>query len=314
MTIRIDHPKYLEAKRMLEPRFFGMISPSADRYEEAAELFNRTANDFRKQSKLEEAAQCFRDAATAFKMAGSEFEVSVAMTNAANAYRQMASHDANMARQMVDCLENASAILLDMGRFSMAARHKKDIAEAHENILNAPRPAIEAYQKAAEWYRMDNSKHTALSCLAKCATLHATLREFPQSIACFEELIDSHNSDNSGRLTCRQYYTPLVIVMIVEALTNPAKANHDPTEAAREKLDYFNSIDSSFNRTRENQLLNDLLEAIDNRSRDELATAVAEYMRMASLDNWTTDLLLLAKNSLPEDAVGGSKGDFDGIL
>jgi hypothetical protein len=54
--------------------------------------------------------------------------------------------------EAVGCLERAIGMLTDEGRFSMAAKYHKDIAEICENDLSDNKQAAAHYERAAELY------------------------------------------------------------------------------------------------------------------------------------------------------------------
>jgi alpha-soluble NSF attachment protein len=57
----------------------------------------------------------------------------------------------------VHALEQAVTILTERGRFQSAASNQKQIAEIYETDIGDIRKAMEAYDKAAEWYTTEDS-------------------------------------------------------------------------------------------------------------------------------------------------------------
>jgi alpha-soluble NSF attachment protein len=61
------------------------------------------------------------------------------------------------ATDAVGCLERAIAMLTDEGRFSMAAKYHKDVAEIYENDLSDKKQAAAHYERAAELYEGESN-------------------------------------------------------------------------------------------------------------------------------------------------------------
>ncbi|KAK6059558.1 zinc finger, C2H2 type [Cooperia oncophora] len=78
---------------------------------------------------------------------------------AANCYRKLA----------VDCLLKTAEIYTDMGRFNMAAKNHVTIAELFETECPDTEQCIQHYQKAADYYKGEESKSSATKCLIKVA-------------------------------------------------------------------------------------------------------------------------------------------------
>ena len=81
----------------------------------------------------------------------------------------------------VDCLQKTCDIYTDMGRFTMAAKNHTTIAELY--VLSIPKyygfryekdlpdldKCVQHYQKAADYYKGEESKSSATKCLVQVA-------------------------------------------------------------------------------------------------------------------------------------------------
>ncbi len=69
----------------------------------------------------------------------------------------------------MDCLLKTAEIYTDMGRFNMAAKNHVTIAELFETESPDVDQCMVHYQKAADYYKGEESKSSATKCLVKVA-------------------------------------------------------------------------------------------------------------------------------------------------
>lgn len=142
-----------------------LFSSRESRLEEALDLYERAANQYKLQKRWFEAGECFENC--------SKIEEELGSDAAAGHY-----HDASHCFNFVDkkrANENMNKCLKfyeKLGRFQMAGKTQKQMAEEYESELKYDE-AIAAYKRAAEYFSMENqnSKTYEQGCLLKQADL-----------------------------------------------------------------------------------------------------------------------------------------------
>ena len=71
--------------------------------------------------------------------------------------------------------------------------------------------------------------------------------------------------------------------------------------ATNRSLDMYRDLDSSFGGTRENMLLENLVEAIKEGDQEQFADKLFQYDQLSKLDKWKTTLLLRVKGAIEKD-------------
>ena len=94
---------------------------------------------------------------------------------------------------------------LEDGKFSIAARHQKSVAEMYENegdIQNAS----EQYEKAGELYEGENSTSSANQCKLKVAQYSAQLGNYNKAIEIYEKVAISSLDNNLLKWSAKDYF------------------------------------------------------------------------------------------------------------
>jgi alpha-soluble NSF attachment protein len=155
-----------QAEKKLNAGFFSrMFSSKESRLEEALDLYERAANQFKLQKRWLDAGDCYEHC--------SKIEEELGSDAAAGHY-----HDASHCFNFVDkkrANENMNKCLKvyeKLGRFQMAGKTQKQMAEDYEADLKYDE-AIVAYKRAGEYFSMENqnSKTYEQGCLLKQADL-----------------------------------------------------------------------------------------------------------------------------------------------
>jgi alpha-soluble NSF attachment protein len=154
-----------KAEKKLKTGFLGgLFSSKEGRMEEALELYQKAGNIFKLNKKWVEAGECFE------KCGNLEESLKADPTS----HFQDASHCYSFMdkRRSYDVLQKCLKIYQNQGRFQMAGKMEKQIAEDFESELKY-NESIQSYIKAAEYFSMEslNSKSYEQSCLLKVADL-----------------------------------------------------------------------------------------------------------------------------------------------
>lgn len=70
--------------------------------------------------------------------------------------------------------------------------------------------------------------------------------------------------------------------------------------ASHRALESYVELDNTFASTREFQLLNDLVAAVEAGEQEQFSDKLFQYDQMSKLDKWKTTLLLRVKNGIEE--------------
>jgi alpha-soluble NSF attachment protein len=127
------------------------------------------------------AATSFDNAADCFLKYGSKYDAATEYINAANVLRK------SNLNKCVNYTQRAVDLLAEEGRFSIAAKHVKDMAEVCEQENNLDL-AIDNYKRAAEFYEGENSKASANQCQLKVALISAQLERYEQAFEIYESI------------------------------------------------------------------------------------------------------------------------------
>ncbi len=131
--------------------FFG------NKYEDAAELFEKAANNYK-------LAKCWTDAADAYSKLADCYLKSDSKHEAAGAFVEAAKVAAKgNPQQSTELLHKAVNLYTDLGRLNMAARQLKEIAEVNEKA-GQKEEAITFYEKAADLLETEGSTSDATKC------------------------------------------------------------------------------------------------------------------------------------------------------
>jgi len=169
------------------------------------------------------------------------------------------------------------------------------------------------------FFAKDNKKSSAKDSLVKVATLRSTMNggevaaepgQTPQQIEfnniqraaeIFEQIGRESLESKLGSYSAKGYFFQALLCLL--ALGDNV--------AGENKLNEFKNADYTFPTSRECQLIDKLVEALNNSDEEGFSTACQEYDRISPLDPWKTTMLLKVKNQL---SGGGSGGAEEGDL
>lgn len=257
--------------------------------DEAADLYVTAANKYKAAKNFLMAAKAFEAAGNTHEQRGQDgkHEAASQYITASQMYRKAETPD---NPKSVSLLTRAIELFVDLGRFQIAARHEKELAETYEQNAQI-KEAITAYEQAGEWFESEDSKSNATSCKLKVAHFAAQIEEYEKAYKLFEQ-IGAAGVDNSlTRWSVKEYFFKAVLCYL---------ANKDPV-GANSALARFLSMDATFEATREAQFVRNLCTAVDQNDLEAFTNHVVEYDSFKKLDNWTTTILLRIKRSLSEE-------------
>lgn len=155
-------------------------------------------------------------AADFYLLCGSKHEAATCYIDAANCHRKTSAAGA------VQCLSKAVAFYAEEGRWSMAARQQKEIAEIYEKELDLDNaieaygtaynrasrfrsPSSHSYQKAADFYEGENSVQSANQCLLQVGLFSAQKEKYERAIKIFDQLATTCLDNNLTKWNFRDH-------------------------------------------------------------------------------------------------------------
>ncbi|KGO72171.1 Tetratricopeptide-like helical [Penicillium italicum] len=176
------------------------------------------------------------------------------------------------------------------GNLRRAATQQQYLAELYEVELGDMKKALEAYEKAADWFEGDNAEALANKHYLKVADLAALESDYYKAITNYERIGRSSINNHLMKWSVKDYLLKAGICHL---------ATKDLVETNR-ALESYRELDPSFGATREHQLLVDLTQAVEGGDQEGFADKLFQFDQLSKLDKWKTTILLRIKNNIEE--------------
>ena len=130
--------------------------------------------------------------------------VSSYLYNAAFCYRKV------IKNKVLNCLRRSSQILMNLGKFSQAARNIKEMAEIEEENMNVDE-TMALYLEAAEIFESENENPQMINCLQKVAQLKSSrnVAKYEDAVQIYERLAFNSIDNNCLNGKSRNIYFKL---------------------------------------------------------------------------------------------------------
>lgn len=279
-----DNAKALvqQAEKKLKGGFMSFLS-GGPRYDEAMELYQQAANQYKLAKDWQEAANCFTQCAYCARKSGSATDEATNLMEAGNVLKKISTKDA------AESYEKAIAIYNTAGRFGQSAKLLMSIAETFEAEKVTCTEAKEYYKRAAELFDMDDhSKSNFTKCRLKVAEFAAKDGEYNEAIEIFELEAEKALQSTLLQYGAKEHFLRAGILHLVVGDSVTAKM----------AVEKYNGLDPRFQSSREGDLLATLVDAFDERDAEKFVDKLSEYDEVTKLDAWKTDFLLKVKESL----------------
>ncbi|PYH94609.1 vesicular-fusion protein Sec17 [Aspergillus ellipticus CBS 707.79] len=264
---------------------FSFFGGKTEKFENAADLYTQAANAFRVQKQNKESGLAFEKAASIQAQNLNEpDDAANTLTEAFKVYRKSDPEDA--ARVLASAIQH----YVLKGNLRRAATQQQHLAEVYEVELGDTKKALEAYEKAAEWFDSDNAEALANKHYLKAADLAALEGDYYKAIEHYERIGRSSINNNLMKWSVKDYFLKAGICHL---------ATNDLV-AANRALENYRDIDTTFASTREHQLLIDLVQAIEAGDQEAFADKLFQFDQLSKLDKWKTTLLLRIKSNIEE--------------
>ncbi|KYQ96724.1 soluble NSF attachment protein alpha isoform [Tieghemostelium lacteum] len=281
-------------KRTKGGNFLGMLmGGGSSRYEDAASDYTKAANLFKLAKKWDAAGAAFQKASECYLKSGSKHDSASSYVNAAGCYKKGNVSDA------IICLKAAIEYYTDEGRFGIAAKHQKEMAELYESIGDLE-AAMSSYQQAADFYDGENSQTSANQVLLKVAVISTQLERYDKAIEIYEQVAASSVDNNLTQWGCKEYFLRAGLCYLAS----------DDVVSAERSLIRYRDMQASFASSRECRLLDDVIQAVRNSNVEQFTSVVADFNNITALDSMKTTLLLKIKNLITKDTPGHSDSNL----
>lgn len=260
---------------------FGSLFGGSAKLDEAVELYAKAANSFKMAKNWKAAGDAFCKAASLEMKCKSAHLAAGQYADAANCYRKTDPEEA------VKVLLKAIDIYTDMGRFRIAAKHHTTIAEIYEKeSVNIPK-SISHYEKAADYYKGEESLSFTNKCLVKVAQYSAELEQYDKAISIYEKMAQYGMNNHLLRYGAKDYFFRAALCRLcVDA--------QDVSNAVRRYEQMF----PAFTESREFCFIKQLVSTCLDQDTDAFDAAIADFTRYSSLDAWHRTLLQRVRKEL----------------
>ncbi|KAJ6634847.1 Alpha-soluble NSF attachment protein [Pseudolycoriella hygida] len=268
-----------EKKLTQQKGFFGsLFGGGSNRLDEALECYKRAANMFKMAKNWGQAGKAFCEAANLHSKGGSPHDSATSYVDASNCFKKVDPNEA------VSCLLKAIEIYTEMGRFQIAAKHHQSIAEMYENEANDLQRAVQHYEKAADYFRGEESTSSANKCMLKVAQYAAQLEEYDKAIQIYEQVATSCLDSSLLKYSAKEYFFRASLCHLSVDLLN-----------AQHALEKYSEQYPAFQDSREYKLVKNLCEHLEEQNIEGFTDSVKEYDSISRLDQWYTTILLRIK-------------------
>jgi len=282
-----------KGEKSLKKKVVPFISNAQTKYEDAAEYFSKAANLFKMAKKYDEAGKAFMKVAEAQLKLDSKHEAATSYASAATCFKK------NNAADSVECLKKSVELFTGEGRFAIAAKHQKEIAEIYEAELDFEK-ALEAYQTAADFFEGESSTSQANTCLLKVAQFCGQLENFTKAIELYEQVAKASLDNNLLKWGAKDH--------LLRALLCHLAA--EDLVGAQKGLENYKSWDASFASSRECKFVEEIMQAVEKYDVDAFTQAVVDFDSVVKIDNWKTKVLLKVKQGIQSNSNEEKPGDL----
>ncbi|EGG14216.1 soluble NSF attachment protein alpha isoform [Cavenderia fasciculata] len=271
-------------KRIKGSNILSFFGGGSSRFDDSASDFTKAGNLYKMAKKWDQAGCCFQRAAECYLKANSKHDTAQSYVMASNCYKK-----GNVSEAVI-CLKAAIEYYTDEGRFSIAAKHQKEIAEIYEAEGDLDQ-AIASYQIAADFFEGENSTVSSHQCLLKIALFSAQLERYDKAIEIYEHVASASLDNNLTQWGCKEYFLRACLCYLAS----------DDLVSADRALHRYRDMQASFGNSRECRLLEDVIQSCRDNNVENFTNAVADFNSISPLDAWKTSILLKVKQTITRE-------------
>jgi len=251
------------------------------RYEEASELYEQAAMQFKISKEWQEAANCFAQCAHCASVLGSNSDEARFFEEAGGMLKKIST------AQCVEQYEKAIGIHSACGSFQRSGKLLMTVAELYEAENLQGTAAMDYYKRAAEMFELDDHGKSNLSkCMQKVALFAAKAGDLQEAIKIFESEGEKALQNTMLQYSAKEHFLNAGILHLVGG----------DSVTVNIALERYRGLDPRFESSREGALLGSLAEALDAQDVDLFVDALSRYDAVTKLDGWRTQLLVKVKD------------------
>lgn len=257
-----------------------------NKHEDAQELFQQAAIYFKANSRWEDAGNAYLRAQDCAQKLKSPMDCASYFQDAALMFKKVNLYKA------AECMQKALDLWDQNGRSSKSAKLANELADlfaasgTDADIDNA----IEWYDKAADYYKLEKSMATASQCKIKIAQYKAGQGKYPEAITIWEDTAAHYLDDPLLKSSSIKYYFMALLCRL---------AMGESVAQVREAFQKYEDKDLLFTpETREHVLITKLLAAMEALDVEAFNEGVEAYSSISPLDDLKTKLLKAAEGSI----------------
>lgn len=255
------------------------------KYDEAADLYQQAANQFKLSKDWQEAANCLIQCAHCARSSGSTTDEANYQMEAGNVLKRISTS------QAVEQYEKAIAVYNASGRFPNSGKLLMTIAELYEAEHLQHKLVKENYKRAAEMFELDDhGKSNFTKCNLKVAEYAAKDGELQEAIRIFEAEGEKALQNNLLQFGAKDHFFRAGILHL-------AQGDSVTVNLAVEK---YRTLDPRFASSREGELLANLAEAFENKDEQAFVEKLQDFDSVTPLDAWKTEFLVKVKELIQQ--------------
>lgn len=294
-----SQPKEMEGKgaelfKQAEKRLkkWSMFGGGSAKYEEAGELFEKSGNQFKMVKHYQHAGEAFQRCSDCAHHQKDSYSCAIKLVEAAHCYKKVPDDRA------VPCYEMAVDIFTDDGKFSNAAKLMKELGEHHAEQDNYDK-AVEAWKKSVDYYQGEEQHTSANSVMLQIAkTYGEELAMHAEATEMYDKIAKSYIKHSSMKFQVKDVLLKAMLCRFAQI----TQANRDSMGSqCRDALGRYGDLDVNLSGTREQELMDSVITAVENDDPEAVSKASADYNGIKTLDDWQVQILLGLKKALTED-------------
>jgi len=272
-----------EAEKKLNAKpFLGGLFGGTGKQDEAIEMYGRAANLFKMAKKWKQAGDTFTTIANIHIKNGAKHDASTNYVDASTCYKKSDPKDAAAS------LQKAIDIYTESGRFTIAAKHHQTIAEIYESEGADLEKAMQNYEKAADYFKGEESNSSANKCMLKVAEYSAKLEQYERAIEIYEKVAAAALESSLLKYSAKEHFFRATLChLCVDALN------------AEHALQKYEELYPAFGDCREAKLVKTLIKTVEEQDVEAFTNATQEFDSVSRLENFHTTLLLRVKKLIP---------------
>ncbi|CAE7444436.1 unnamed protein product [Symbiodinium natans] len=253
------------------------------KYDEAIEIYQQAANQYKMAKMWQEAGSCFVQCAFCAEKSGSQSDQANYLSEAGNVLKKVSTQLA------VEQLEQAVSIYSAGGRFQQAGKLLLSVAELYEAERLQHKECKAFYKRAAEMFELaDHSESNFSKCNLKYAEFAAKDGELEEAIRIFEAEGEKALGKTLLQFGAKEHFLNAGILHLVGG----------DSVTVNLALDKYRSLDPRFASSREGELLGNLAQAFEDGDVDAFVEKLGDFDAIKPLDAWKTEFLVKVKEHL----------------